>query len=245
MENTGLTLGPRPALPRGSGLSRARATVLQAVVGSSAPASLAQLTESTGLHANTLREHLDALLADGLVTREPAAPHGRGRPAWLYRAAAVGAGVQEYAGLATALAAAIHRASTTPVDDAVQAGTEWGHELAATAAGRATAAPAPAQVLALLDDMGFGTDPVHPAEDTPSSVRLTRCPLLDAARRYPDVVCGVHLGIVRGALEEYGGDGSGVRLHPFAEPGACLLHLSATAEPDPASVDQPSTEAVR
>jgi predicted ArsR family transcriptional regulator len=56
--------------------------------------------------------------------------------------------------------------------------------------------------------------------------------LLEAAHKYPEVVCGVHLGIVRGALAQYGADSEGTALLPFAEPGACLLHLPAT---DPAT----------
>ena len=46
---------------------------------------------------------------------------------------------------------------------------------------------------------------------TPPRVRLARCPLLEAAHRHPEVVCAVHLGIVRGALEEYGADPAGSR----------------------------------
>jgi len=60
-----------------------------------------------------------------------------------------------------------------------------------------------------------------------SVVRLTLCPLLEAAHKHPDVVCGVHLGIVRGALEEYGADPTGTDLLPFSEPGACRLELLA------------------
>ena len=57
--------------------------------------------------------------------------------------------------------------------------------------------------------MGF--DPqVAPTPTPPTpTVRLTRCPLLDAAEQYPDVVCGVHLGIAKGALTEYDADDSG------------------------------------
>jgi hypothetical protein len=51
--------------------------------------------------------------------------------------------------------------------------------------------------------------------------------LLDAATEYPDVVCAVHLGIARGALEEYDADPADVALQPFSEPGACRLHLGA------------------
>ena len=83
------------------------------------------------------------------------------------------------------------------------------------------------QVVSVLDAMGF--DPQFDPADDPehTTVRLTRCPLLDAARRYPDVVCGVHLGIAKGALREYDADDSEVSLLPFAQPDACLLHLGA------------------
>ena len=73
----------------------------------------------------------------------------------------------------------------------------------------------------LFDDLGFAPE----ADVRATSVRLTRCPLLEAAHRYPDVVCGVHLGLTEGALEEYGAEPGDARLVPFAEPGACRLHL--------------------
>jgi predicted ArsR family transcriptional regulator len=222
-------LGPRPAEPpERPRLSRARAAVLDAVeaaVGrTGTPATLAELTGTTGLHANTLREHLDALTRDGLVRRGPAPRNGRGRPAWRYSPApAPAAPGAEYAGLAAALAASIRRTSATPVDDAVAAGTEWGHELARSAGRPADESHLAArrQVVAVLGAMGF-----EPHTDGAAAlVRLTRCPLLAAARRYPDVVCGVHAGIARGALAEYDADDSGVALTAFAEPGACLLRL--------------------
>jgi predicted ArsR family transcriptional regulator len=188
------------------------------------PATMGELTESTGLHANTLRDHLDSLERSGLVERRRAAPTGPGRPAWLYCAAADDrpAG-SEYAGLAAALAASIHRSSSNPRADAVAAGEEWGRDLA-RAHGRPArpgAAAARREVVAVLDGLGFGPE----TGDRSGTVRLTRCPLLDAAHRYPDVVCGVHLGIARGALEVYDADPERAELIPFAEPGACLLHL--------------------
>lgn len=208
-------------------MSRSRAAVLDAVERGGGPASLSDLTAITGLHANTLREHLEALARDGLVRRERSVPEGRGRPAWLYRPTSrTRTPLAEYAGLATTLAATIDRTSADPTTDAVTAGTEWGRELA-----RAAGSPdgvgeesARRQVVALLDDMGF--DPQVVA----GTVRLTRCPLLDAATRYPDVVCGVHLGIAKGALQEYDADDSQVSLLPFAASDACLLHLTTPAE---------------
>ncbi|MGN6131795.1 MAG: transcriptional regulator, partial [Nocardioidaceae bacterium] len=80
------------------------------------------------------------------------------------------------------------------------------------------------EVVALLDDIGFAPE----ADDRNTVVRLPRCPLLEAAHKNPDIVCSVHLGLVRGALEEYGGDPDGTDLLPFAEPGACRLHRGGT-----------------
>lgn len=186
--------------------------------------TLSDVASTVGLHVNTVREHLDALLAAGLATREAAPPQGRGRPAWLYRAVPrPTSAVMEYAGLASALATAIHRTSRDPVDDAVAAGEDWGAELARTAGSPAgDGEPAArAQVVAIFDRMGFAPQP----DAAHREVRLTRCPLLDAAMRHPDIVCGVHLGIARGAMAAYAAEGAATDLRPFAEPGACLLHL--------------------
>jgi predicted ArsR family transcriptional regulator len=188
------------------------------------PTTLAALVSLSGLHANTVREHLDALVRDGLARRHAEPPSGRGRPAWLYEATDRDeAGSSEYAGLAATLAAAIHRSSAQPTEDAVEAGREWGHQLAAErgAVPTKSATAARREVVNLLDEVGFAPR----ADSRAAVVRLTRCPLLEAAHRYPDVVCGVHLGLVRGALEEYGAATDGTDLLPFAEPGACRLHL--------------------
>jgi predicted ArsR family transcriptional regulator len=206
-------------------MSASRARLLELLQTQPQPTTLAALVSATGLHANTVREHLEALEADGLVRRAQAIPEGRGRPAWLYEATGSGDGANEYAGLAAALAVAVQRTSDQPAEDARVAGNAWGHELARAhgAPARTTPAAARREVVALLDEFGF-----EPRADArAATVRLTRCPLLEAAHRSPEVVCAVHLGLVSGALEEYGTDPEGTSLEPFAEPGACLLHLSA------------------
>jgi predicted ArsR family transcriptional regulator len=220
-------LGPRPTRTRvhQPALSKPRAALLEMLRGQPEPTTLSALVAASGLHENTLREHLEGLIEQGLVRRFRAQPIGRGRPAWLYEATAddAGSGRSDYAGLAATLASAIHRSSDSPREDAILAGTEWGRELA-----QDTSKPKPRRmsearrrVVQLLDEIGFA-----PTHDTRGSVvRLTRCPLLEAAHKYPDVVCGVHLGIVRGALEEYGADPAGTELFPFSEPGACRLEL--------------------
>lgn len=219
-------------------MSASRARLLDTLAAQPEPTTLAALVHATGLHANTVREHLEALERDGLVGRRRAAPAGRGRPAWLYHVTGAGPGTAEYAGLAAALAAAVRTSSAEPARDARVAGTSWGRDLARARGGartRASAAAARQETVALLHELGFEPH----ADRRSTTVRLTRCPLLEAAHRDPEVVCAVHLGLVSGALEELGADPAGTELLPFAEPGACLLRLphgasaarSASTEP--------------
>lgn len=216
----GPAVGSRQSTTR---LSASRAALLATLRDQTEPVTMTALSALSRLHVNTVREHLEALTRQGLVHRHASAPNGRGRPAWLYAATGDDGSASEYAGLAAALAATIHRTSDTPTEDAAEAGTDWGRRLADERGAHPTAdgATARREVVDLLDDLGFG------AESDPGNtvVRLTRCPLLAAAHQYPDVVCGVHLGLVRGALAAYGVGPKGTELVPFAEPGACVLRL--------------------
>jgi predicted ArsR family transcriptional regulator len=213
-----------PAGPRaGSGqrpLAQAPRRLLTLLADQPEPLTLAAVARATGLHPNTVREHLDTLVRRGLVSRSKAAAIGRGRPAWRYAAVATDVETPEYSGLASALAGVIARTSPSPAEDAAIAGEEWGRDLVRGRGGGGTSEDARDSVVEMLDDLGFAptADP-----DEPSRIRLTRCPLLEAAHRHPEVVCAVHLGIVRGALASQGADPTGTELRPFAEPGACVL----------------------
>lgn len=206
-------------------LSTSRAALLAVLRDQAEPVTMAALATLSGLHVNTVREHLEALTRLRLVQRHASAPNGRGRPAWLYLATGAEGAPSEYAGLAAALAATIHRTSDTPTEDAAEAGEDWGRRLADERGARPGKDPETARrkVVELLDELGFGAD----ANPGNTVVRLTRCPLLAAAHQYPDVVCGVHLGLVRGALTACGAETRGTDLVPFAEPGACLLRLGS------------------
>ncbi len=80
---------------------------------------------------------------------------------------------------------------------------------------------APADPTAAASRLGFSP------QVEPDAVLLRTCPLLDAARRHPEVVCQVHLGLVDGALAAHEVTAPGARLEPFARPGACVLTLSS------------------
>ena len=233
-------------------LSTARARILDVLIDQPEPCTVAALSELIRQHPNTIREHLDTLLYDRLVVRTRADVLGPGRPAWLYSAAPDAGsepGSREYAALASALAAQISRTSRHPHADAIEAGRMWGRDLvrqsrttsdpssetgadetvskkgtAPRSASASHGVVARREVIDLLVELGFAPS----ADARARVVKLHRCPLLEAAHQQPDVVCGVHLGIVRGALDELGNDPErteSTTLQPFSEPGACRLDL--------------------
>jgi predicted ArsR family transcriptional regulator len=54
---------------------------------------------------------------------------------------------------------------------------------------------------------------------------MRRCPFADLAATQGRVVCGLHRGLVDGALEQLGTPLRVSELVPFAAPGRCLLRL--------------------
>ncbi|GJF11854.1 transcriptional regulator [Mycolicibacterium cyprinidarum] len=232
MEKKAGALGPgtTPTAVTDAPLSRQRLAVLEDVR-AHAPVRVAGAAARLGVHANTVREHLDALVGLGRVERTTETPGGRGRPAALYRPSGADPVVQarDFAGLAAALAGHLARTSSDPESDARAAGMQWGRELIDGAVG-ADDDPRGA-VLDILTRLGFAPDADDSevvADGAPRGIALRRCPLLEVARRYPAVVCRVHLGIVEGLLEQLGATTEGLDLIAFAEPGACRLLL-----PDP------------
>ena len=188
--------------------------------------SVAALVRLTRLHENTVREHLNALVGTGLVRRSRAPATGRGRPAWLYQSWEGEAEQAEYAGLAAALSRTVAESAVEPTAVAEAQGRAWGRDMVVSRRGQDGSSTAAAVVVATLDELRFAPR-IEP--ESPTVVRLERCPLLESAHRFPDVVCAVHLGMVRGVLERLGESTEGTDLHPFAEPGACLLVLPQLA----------------
>ncbi len=225
--------GPRPTPEQGEpGLAAPRRqALLRRLRRDPRPITAGEIAVAAGLHPNTVREQLEALVATGEVLRERSAAGGRGRPAWCYVAASEGpdagrtAPTPRYATLATALSA--HLSGTHDPRGAGRAiGEDWGRSLVADRTGFHPAEEPTRRVVALLDAEGFGAH----LDEASGVVRLTRCPFLDAARAHPEVICSIHAGIARGALAALGGQPDGVRLQPFAESGACLLRLDAADE---------------
>lgn len=194
------------------------------------PLGVEDLADVAGLHVNTVRAHLAVLEEAQLVASRPEARGRPGRPRLLYQAEAdtTAAGADRgYRFLAEVLAGHLASTSDDPAASAEEAGTAWGRHLVEAPPPFATVdrATAIARVVDLLGDFEFA--PEHD-DGVPDRIRLRRCPFLDVAREHPDVVCAIHLGLMRGALDELGADLEVSDLLPFTEPGLCVTELEAT-----------------
>lgn len=205
-----------------------RQAVLEAVRGSDAPLGITELAEQLGIHPNTVRFHLDALVAQGLVDRRLEAPTGRGRPRTVHtpHPGMDRGGQRQYQLLAKILLAQL---STSPDagSAAEAAGRSWGGYLVEhiPPSREPDALEATRRLNALMTDLGFAPEPDGSAAER---IRLRRCPFLELAEEYSSTLCPLHLGLMRGALNEIRAPITATRLEPFAEPDACIVHLAST-----------------
>jgi predicted ArsR family transcriptional regulator len=201
-----------------------RERVLAVLRASETPLGVAAVTAATGLSANAVRFHLQNLMDSGAVRAALDPDHaGPGRPRIEYAANPLeGANpASAYRLLAGLLATALHR-SAGP-DAASDAGRHWARSLPPANWSEVSADPIDS-VATLFANSGF--DPRRVSDR--QTLELHKCPFLDLAVEQPDVVCGIHLGLVQGLLEELGARRD-VQLVPVLDgSGPCLVRLSET-----------------
>ncbi|BCM65589.1 ArsR family transcriptional regulator [Streptomyces sp. FBKL.4005] len=212
-----------------------RRDVLDVLRAAPAPLGVAEAAERMGLHPNTVRFHLDALVADGLVERRAEAPSGPGRPRTVYtvRPGMDRGGLRDYRLLARML---LSRWAAADPDEAraelTETGRAWGRFLVDPLPPDEPAAPerSVAGLLALLDGLGFAPRPEGGEESggAPQRIRLRHCPFLELAEERSALVCPLHLGLMQGALDRLGAPVTATALEPFAEPDSCVAHLART-----------------
>jgi predicted ArsR family transcriptional regulator len=202
-----------------AGLTRSR---LLAVLGDSGGSmGVRELADAVGLHPNSVREQLARLADAGLVVTEPAPPSGRGRPGLRYAARPEADEQEPYRALVRVLADELEQ-MTDPATRAAEAGERWGRALVGPQGNVADEDAAVGRLVGLLADAGFKPE----GPDLPGGpIRLRRCPFDPLARDHGRVVCGVHLGLMRGALRQMGAPLDAVALEPYVELDLCLAHL--------------------
>ena len=214
----------------GPPLGRSRAAILDMLHAVDRPLDVREVAQRTGLHPNTARFHLEALVEAGLAVREAEDRETPGRPRIGYRAAADGpGGRRQYRLLAVMLASLIAGTMPEPAAAAEAAGREWGAYLAEQPPPyqRLSAAEAIAKLTGIMRELGFEPQGVTGADGGQYRLQLRQCPFLEVAKQHRDVICALHLGLMRGALDLMRAPVTADELTPFAEPGLCVARLTA------------------
>lgn len=192
-----------------------RERVLAAVCEAGAPLTIEDIAAATGLHVNTVRGHLDVLLAAGTIAREQPDVRGRGRPRWLYRQATPGP--SPYQRLAEALSMELSQIQ----DPALAAATadRWAHSLPELPVA-ATPDEAVVEAADALNRLGFEAE-ISPVGD---AISVRRCPYAALVAENP-VICEIHAALIDSLLEQ---TGQPVRLHTlqvWTRPDMCVATL--------------------
>ena len=164
--------------------------------------SAQELADSLGLHANTVRLHLDRLREAGLVEVEAVHRGTVGRPGHVYSLApgapSLGFDPPSYTLLAGLLAALAERGGA-PAGEATDNRRGGGGEGGARAPSRSC-------VKALAGEMSrLGFEPALQTAGGTTDMAFMHCPFRELAEAYPELVCNLHRGISQGIVDEVGG----------------------------------------
>jgi len=175
--------------------------------------SIEQLCDETGLHPNTVREHLQRLREGGYVIASTERRTTRGRPRTLYSAA-------------TGTPEASSPVARDKVAEAARRGDMMRSILAAgdSPLGRAATYQLDALV-EHLEESGF--EPV--VDEVGLTVDLTPCPHVVSRPEHRPMLCQVHLGLMQGVLAQAGGPLATACVRAAAQPEECTVQLRRTA----------------
>lgn len=238
------TEAERAALPLDARIASAlavptRAGLLRLLRLADAPRTAAELAQDVGLHVNTARAHLELLVEVHLATRTAEAPRGPGRPRVVYAAAPNAPAIppppapqkpadplDSYRELAALLVDEL-AASGDAERVALSAGRRWTSVIDGLGWPDRphTRDEASARLVDLLDRLGFGPS----TEPLGDRIYLHACPFAELARRSPTVVCGVHLGLLRGAVDRLRSPLTVAGVDPFIRDTLCVVQVATTA----------------
>lgn len=172
--------------------------------------TVTELCERTGLHANTVREHLQRLVAAGHVVQEKEHRRTRGRPRVFYSAA-------------TGEADASSPVARARVQDAARRGDLMRRVLPSSAG--PLEGEAAHQLDAIVDDLvDAGFDPI--VDEHALTIDLTPCPHATSQAGHLETLCRVHIGLMQSVLSEARGPLKVEGIAPACDPETCVVHLT-------------------
>ena len=203
--------------------------------------SARELGDRVGLHLTTVRFHVRQLIEAGVLTSHSVRTSGVGRPTKRYR---IAAGSLEHlpdveshrllAGLLAETFDARHEDGRAFTPEEV--GMAWVARNV-DAVPNDTPASTPGEWFAVIGSLidvlqEWGYSPVVGTENAGRTARIdiVGCPLLSLAQARPEIVCGIHRGLIRGTLEALGEHDAEFSLEPFVTPTQCLAHVTTRAD---------------
>jgi predicted ArsR family transcriptional regulator len=189
------------------------------------PRATAEIAEALGLHVNTVRPHLERMREVGLLAVTADARGAVGRPQNRYALAPdapnLGLEPSTFPMLARMLLRAA-AASGMSDDDTADAGREQGR---ADARVWPAGTPCVEALMAELDRLGFDPEVAFdPGDTSAATVAFAHCPFRELAEAHPDLVCGLHRGLVEGFVEGFG-DGEVVEFRSLVHRDGCQVDL--------------------
>lgn len=209
-----------------------RVRLLDRLRAADVPLTAQELAASCGLHVTTVRFHLDVLTGAGLVHARTAAAGRRGRPRMLYHPATAEEAPVGYELLAGVLAAHWPGTPAERSRRAERAGraAAAAHDVRTSEQPALSTEEALARISGVFAELGFEPDVVPDGDG--ARIRLHRCPFRAVAVEHPEVVCSLHLGLLRGLLAGTGASAAVTGLEPFVGPHLCVAHVAASETAD-------------
>jgi predicted ArsR family transcriptional regulator len=204
-----------------------RYAVYRELASSPGPLSAPELADRLGVHANTVRMHLERLRDAGLVDAEAVHRGTVGRPQHLYflapGAPSLGFDPPAHALLAGLLAALAERVGADP-NDAADTGHAWGVEAARRTRSRSCVRALSGE----LERLGFepAVTPGDGRSEGAARIDFLHCPFRELAEAYPELVCNLHRGLCEGMVDELGG-GSVEEFSTLYDPEPCHVTVAA------------------
>lgn len=180
------------------------------------PVTIEQIVEATGLKSNTVRGHVNILIAMGTIARKSEDSHGRGRPRWLYYCAP--ADFSPYQVLADALTVQLATASDPAV--ALAAAERWADTLPKLSLAQSPD-EAVGEAAKALNDLGF----VATATELGDAISVTQCPYAELVAEHP-VICDIHGALLNELLDQTGQEVSVESLEVWARKDMCVARLN-------------------
>jgi predicted ArsR family transcriptional regulator len=187
------------------------------------PLATAEVADTLELHVNTVRPHLERMREVGLLEVAPDHRGAPGRPQHRYSLAtdapSLGLEPPTFRALSRMLLGVAARAGARR-DEAAAAGREQG---AAEAQAAPVGVPCADALVELLGRLGF--DPTTVEEEGTTTVGFAHCPFQELAEANPELVCGLHRGLVEGFVETVGG-ADVVSFGTLVDRAACRVTLT-------------------